>query len=225
MIINSEKGDRVFVSWSGGKDAYLSLIKAMEKGLKPVCLLSFVGADGQSRSHGLKVEILKAQAQALGIDLHTEEVTWESYEAGFENAVGMLKEKYKISGGVFGDVNLEEHRQWVEKMAERCAFDYNLPLWLMEEKAVTEEVIRRGGRALIVAIRSDLVDQRWLGRSLDYEYIDYCLSQGISPCGEGGETHTLVVDGPHFNRALDFESGEVKHLEKHALLEISLKTK
>lgn len=220
MTINSSIGDRVFVSWSGGKDSYLAFLKAKEQGLQPVCLLSFVGDDGQSRSHGLKTVMLQMQADALNIPLVTETVTWAGYEQGFEQAVKKLKKDYQITGGVFGDINLPEHRDWVKKMADRCAIDYNLPLWQMEELAVAEELVRRGAKAMIVAIRSDLVDQSWLGRFLDQDYINYCLSIGISPCGEGGEAHTLVVDGPLFSNPLEFSRGEITRLEKHALLSV-----
>jgi diphthine-ammonia ligase len=221
MVYNSNKGDQVFISWSGGKDSYLSLLLAKEKGLDVICLLSFVGADGYSRSHGLKTDLLKKQAAALGLPLHTEEVTWESYEAGFERAVSVLKERYRITGGVFGDINLEEHRQWVEKMAIRCNIEYNLPLWLMEERAVSEELIKRGGKALIVAIRSDLINRKWLGRVMDKDYIDYCIDIGISPCGEGGEAHTLVIDGPSFCEPLHYITGAVRQKDNRSLLDLS----
>ena len=117
-------------------------------------------------------------------------------------------------------VHLEEHRQWIEKMTERCGINHNLPLWLMEERAVSEELIKRGGKALIVAIRSDLVDQKWLGRIMDHNYIEYCVSIGISPCGEGGEAHTLVVDGPGFVQPLDYQAGSTKTKESHSRLEL-----
>ncbi len=220
MIYESVPGDRVFVSWSGGKDSYLSMLLAREKGLEIGCLLNFAGEDGYSRSHGLSTAILRQQANALGLPLHTEAVTWESYEAGFELAVKGLKEQYLISGGIFGDINLEEHRQWVEKMAGRCGIKYNLPLWHMEEQFVAEELIRRGGKALIVAIRSDLVEQKWLGRLMDHDYIEYCISIGISPCGEGGEAHTLVVDGPGFAEPVAYRAGSNRLKGNHAKLEL-----
>lgn len=221
MVITSKPNDRVFVSWSGGKDSYLSLLLAREQGLDVTCLLSFIGGDGQSRSHGLRTEMLELQADALGLKLEMEEVTWESYENGFEKAVARLKEREGISGGVFGDINLVEHRQWVEKMCGRMKIDHNLPLWMMEEQSVSEELIKRGGKAMLVAVRSDLVDPIWLGRIMDPDYIEYCNSIGISPCGEGGEAHTLVIDGPGFKYPLDYRIGDVKKTEKHALLEVN----
>jgi len=221
MVINSASGQKVFVSWSGGKDSYLALLLAAEQGLDITCLLCFTGEDGSSRSHGLKIEMLRKQAEALGLPLVTKEVTWETYEQGFEEAVHYLKKEMKTTGGVFGDINLAEHRQWVEKMSNRCAIDYNLPLWQMEERKVSEELICRGGKAVVVAIRSDLVDEKWLGRFIGEDFIDYCISKNISPCGEGGEAHTLVVGGPLFNEAVSYISGEIKRQDNRALLEIS----
>ncbi|MGM0689393.1 MAG: diphthine--ammonia ligase [Bacillota bacterium] len=222
MVIKSDAGDKVFISWSGGKDSYLSLLLAKEKGLVVESLLSFVSADGQSRSHGLKTEILQKQAELLGISLETEEVTWESYEKGFERAVKRLREERDISGGVFGDINLAEHREWVEKMCRRCKIKYNLPLWQVEEIKVSEMLIALGGEALVVAIRSDLIDESWLGRIMDKEYVDYCLAKGISPCGEGGEAHTLVTAGPLFSDSLKYGLGKIRHEENRALLEINI---
>jgi diphthine-ammonia ligase len=221
MLYKSKPGEKVFISWSGGKDSYLAMLFAREHGLEPACLLSFTGADGQSRSHGLKTALLQAQASSLGIPLHTEVVTWEGYETGFEAAVKELKDKYGVTGGVFGDINLQEHLDWVEKMCLRCGINYNLPLWMMEEKKVSEELIRRGGKAMLVAIRSDLVDQRWLGKIMDTEYIEYCLSVGISPCGEGGEAHTLVTDGPLFKTPLNCKQGKIYHKENHSFIAVT----
>ncbi len=220
MVYNSVPGQKVFVSWSGGKDAYLSMLLAKKRGLDVACLLSFVGEDGYSRSHGLPVEMLSSQARALDLPLEMKEVTWDSYEEGFAGAVAGLKDKYGLTGGVFGDVNLEEHRQWIEKMAARCKISYNLPLWKWEERSVSEELIRRGGRALIVAVRSDLVESSWLGRVLDKDYIAYCLHNKISPCGEGGEAHTLVVDGPLFREPLQYRTGGIREGDNRALLEL-----
>jgi len=221
MVFKNNPGEKVFVSWSGGKDSYLALLLAKEQGLDAACLLSFVGADGHSRSHGLKTEMLRVQASALGMPLEMKEVTWEGYEQGFEEAVNRIKGQYSLTGGVFGDINLEEHRQWVEKMCKRCGIGYNLPLWMMEERSVSEELIKRGGKAMVVAIQSDLVDQSWLGRLMDEHYIEYCLSNKISPCGEGGEAHTLVVDGPLFEQPLQYTLGAIKHDQNRSLLEVN----
>lgn len=222
MIINSKPGDRVFVSWSGGKDAYLALLYAVKKDLKPVCLLNFTGSDGKGRSHGLKAEVLRYQADALGVDLLTEAVTWGSYEKGFTRAVSKLKEKYGVTGGVFGDINLVEHRAWLEEISRRLEFDLNLPLWQMAEQAVLREFMKIGAKTLLVAVKTDLVSESWLGEALDQSYIDYCLKNKLSPCGERGEAHSFVVDGPLFKEPLSYKKGPVYRSEKYSFIEISI---
>jgi diphthine-ammonia ligase len=73
---------------------------------------------------------------------------------------------------------------------------------------------------MIVALRNDLVDESWLGEVMDDSYIEYCLNKGISPCGEGGEAHTLVIDGPLFREPLKFKTGETERKEKRTLLRV-----
>lgn len=90
----------------------------------------------------------------------------------------------------------------------------------MEERSVSEELIKRGGRALIIAVRTDLVDVNWLGQVVDEEYIYYCLEKGISPCGESGEAHTLVTDGPLFESPLAYSVGQVNNSKNWAMIEV-----
>jgi len=212
--------EKVFVSWSGGKDAYLALLKAREMGLEPCRLLNFNDAGGYSRSHGLPEALLRRQAEALGLTLETEAVTWETYEAGFINAVTRLK-KEGITGGVFGDICLDEHREWVEKICNRCGISPYLPLWGMGERQVPEELLRRGARVVVVAVRTDLVEESMLGRELDQPFLDYCEARKLSPCGEGGEYHTLVVSGPLFREPLTYQRVGVDHHGNFACLKLA----
>jgi len=212
--------EKVFISWSGGKDSYLVLLKAREMGLKPCRLLNFSDANGYSRSHGLPAALLHRQAAALGLELETETVTWETYEDGFLAAMSRLKSQ-GITGGVFGDVCLDQHRQWVERMCARCGILPYLPLWGMEERLVPEELLRRGGRAVVVAVRSELIEESKLGQELDRPFLDYCQARNLSPCGEGGEFHTLVVDGPLFREPLAYCPEGVEHKQHYAWLRLA----
>lgn len=212
-------GGKVFVSWSGGKDAYLSLLRAREMGLEISCLLNFNDQHGYSRSHGLPAELLLRQAASLGFSLETEITSWETYEAGFVRAAKRLKEQ-GVTGGVFGDINLKEHRDWIEKVCARCAISYHLPLWGMEERKVSEELLRRRGRAVLVSVRRDLLDESWLGQVLDEEFLDYCENRGISPCGERGEFHTLVVDGELFREPLQYQTESVESIDHYTRLKL-----
>lgn len=212
--------EKVFVSWSGGKDAYLSLLLAREQGLEIKSLLNFAGHDGYSRSHGLPRDLLERQAEALDLPLEKEEVTWETYQEGFIRAVERLKDK-GMTGGVFGDINLEEHREWLEKMARHCGFNCYLPLWGMGERQVTEELVHRGVTAIIVSLKSELVKEEWLGQPLGQKFLEYSEKAGISPCGERGEFHTLVVDGPGFREPMQYRVVKKENKGERAILRLA----
>lgn len=194
-------GESVFISWSGGKDSYLSLLKAKEQGLNIQFLLNFTGLHGRSMSHGIPDEIIEQQAAALGISLITKKVTWGSYQDGFLHAVKQLKDK-GVTGGVFGDINIVEHKNWVRNMCSSLGLRAILPLWGMEEEDVVEELVKHGARLLIVSLAKTDLSIEWLGQEINEEFLQACRNAGISVCGEKGEYHTLVVGGPLFQTPL-----------------------
>lgn len=213
----SETKEKVFISWSAGKDCYLALLKACESGLDPRALVTFVSEAGHSMAHGLPQEILSRQAQALGIPSIRVPVTWQGYEKGFQQVTEKLRQK-GFTGGVFGDINLVAHRQWVENACSRAGMNSYLPLWGMAEEAVVAELLQREARLLIVAIRADLVNKKWLGCFLNEEFIRELKESGLSPCGENGEYHTLVVDGPLFKQKLEISFMEHRQEKKKLFL-------
>lgn len=131
----------VFVSWSSGKDSYLALQKAIDQGLTVTALVTFINKEVRSMSHGVDAAVLHRQARALGFPLKTEPVSWKEYEKGFVKVVTGLKEQ-GVTGGVFGDINLPDHRQWVESRCHRLSITSFLPLWRMEETAVSNFYIK-----------------------------------------------------------------------------------
>jgi len=211
----------VFVSWSSGKDSYLALLKGRDEGLNIKRLLTFMGVNGYSRSHGVKKELLEKQADCMGVELELEEVTWPGYEEGFIKVSERLKEK-GIGGGVFGDINLEGHRQWVEDMCRRCGLVPYLPLWGMTEEEVLLELLHRGVKLLIVSLRTDLIEENWLGKRVDMSFYNMCLQKGLSPCGENGEYHTLVVNGPLFKHPLEYSTAGIMQEKERAFLQINV---
>lgn len=216
-----EPKEKVFISWSAGKDCYLALLKACAAGLDPGALVTFVGEEGHSMAHGLPREILIRQAQALSIPSLRVPVTWQGYEKGFQQVAGRLRQK-GFTGGVFGDINLVAHRQWVEKACSQAGLKSYLPLWGMAEEAVVTELLQRKARLLIVALRADLVREKWLGQFLNKEFILELKANGLSPCGENGEYHTLVVDGPFFRQKLKIKFLGHRQEKTHLFLEYIL---
>jgi uncharacterized protein (TIGR00290 family) len=214
--------ERVFASWSGGKDCCLALHRAGLSGLDVLYLANTVTADGQrSCSHGMAAGVIKKQAAALGIPIFQQPTGTDDYEARF---VEMLKffSTRGITGGVFGDIDFNAHREWIERVCAGAGMTPHLPLWLEDQRKLVEEFIDLGYVAVVVAVKAAILGQEWLGRRLDRHFLDELagLNRGITPCGEAGEFHTLVLDGPLFRQRLEITQSEKVTRGEHHFLEI-----
>lgn len=210
-----------FVSWSGGKDAALSSYRAM-KDFHVTHLLNMIAEDGRiSRSHGLRTGILRLQGEAVGIPLVQVRSSWETYEAEFKKAVSGLKGK-GVETGIFGDIDLEEHRQWVERVSRESGIEAVLPLWgETSRENLMEEFIEAGFEAIVVAAKKDLLGMEWLGRRIDYDFVTGISKvKEIDMSGEGGEYHTLVVSGPIFKKRINILKSEKVIRDDHCYLDI-----
>ncbi len=148
---------KAFVSWSGGKDAALSYYRAM-KNFHVTHLLNIVGEDGQiSRSHGIRTSVLRLQAEAMDLAIVQPRSSWETYEAEFKKALSGLKDQ-EVEAGIFGDIDLEEHREWVERVSKESGMEAVLPLWGEKKREnLIEELIETGFEAVVVAIKKKCV--------------------------------------------------------------------
>ncbi|MGB9807676.1 MAG: diphthine--ammonia ligase [Thermosulfidibacteraceae bacterium] len=205
----------VFVSWSGGKDSALALYRAL-KDVKKVDIL-FTMLDEtcmKTRAHGLKRDVIERQARAIGVDVIFGCASWETYEAEFLKFL----ERYATNGvGIFGDIDLEDHRKWVEGVCGRYNVKALEPLWLEDRRRLIEEFINLGFKAKIVVVKKGFEDL--LGLDLhDYKTIELIESLGIDLAGENGEYHTLVYDGPIMKYSLSFEIKGVRENEKNVYL-------
>jgi hypothetical protein len=129
--VSAVPGDNVlfFCSWSGGKDSCLALYRAMKAGATPHFLFTMLEESGErSRSHGLPLEILRAQALSLGIPLKTRCASWSEYEAVFIAALQEMAES-GVRAGVFGDIDIDSHREWEKMVCHRAGMEAYLPLW------------------------------------------------------------------------------------------------
>ena len=201
------KNTTFFSSWSGGKDACLALHRACMAGAQPACLLTMLREDGiRSRSHGLRRDVIAAQAATLGIPLFTKCATWAGYEAAFIDALHKIRKK-GITSGVFGDIDFPPHLEWEEKVCAQAGLIPYLPLWQDARPALLHEFIALGYKALIVRVNENKLNRKFLGRIIDLEIVGEFQKIGIDPCGENGEYHTIVVDGPIFFRPLPVATG------------------
>lgn len=206
-----------FVSWSGGKDCCLALYRAMQEYGKPNLLFNLLTAEGKrSRSHGFTKKLLQQQAAALQIPIQFAATTWEQYEATFINNLYKLK-KQEISMGVFGDLKIvtdpswNAHRKWADMVCAAAGMHAMEPLWDESPEQILQDFFAVGFVAKIIAVNAKLLSADYLGKTLTPELIAEFVQHGIDPCGERGEYHTLVVDGPIFNTPLSITTKE-KHL-------------
>lgn len=209
-----------FSSWSGGKDSSLALYKSVERGGAPKLLLSIFEEGGErSRAHGLKREILKAQSESLGIPFEIVEASWGAYREVF---VDFLKGSSSrgLDSGVFGDIDLVAHREWLENAADGTGIRPVFPLWGMSREQVVTEFIESGFEAYIVSCKKDALDASFLGRKLDKDLLEEFREREVDLAGENGEYHTLVVNGPIFSYKLNATLNGVTENESHYFTQV-----
>ncbi len=215
---------QVFASWSGGKDSCLACYRAIVSGLKVRYLANTVTEDGKrSRSHGLPAEVLQVQSLAVGIPLVQRRTTWDNYEAEFKSMLHTFKQE-GVKGGVFGDIDFEEHRQWVERVCQEVDIVPHLPLWGESQNKILRDLIDLGFEAVIIATKADLFGREWLGQRIDLNFIKHLDElkeiKDITPCGEAGEYHTLVIDGPLFKKRMEILKTRKVFRDTHWFLDI-----
>jgi diphthine-ammonia ligase len=213
---------KAFMSWSGGKDASLACYKAMQDAdVEVVWLLNMISEDGsRSRTHGIHVRLLQLQAESMSLPIVQRRTTWETYEAEFKAVVADLR-KEGIRAGVFGDIDLQEHRDWVERVCQETQIEPIFPLWQRKREELLSEFRQAGFEAIVVATRADLLGSEWLGRKIDAAFVeDLKKEQQIDLCGEAGEYHTFVVSGPIFHKTLNILNTKPIERDNHWMLEI-----
>jgi diphthine-ammonia ligase len=209
----------VFASWSGGKDCCLALHRAIASGLDVCYLANTITEDGKrSFSHGISAEVIQAQAQAIGIPLVQRPTSRETYEAEFIKMLQTFKQG-GIEGGVFGDIDFNEHREWIERVCQKAGIIPLLPLWLENQDKLMAEFIDAGFEAIVVAAKPEFFGEEILGQTIDRAFVKHLRELGktkkITPCGEAGEYHSLVIDGPIFKKRLEIlESQKVARGER-----------
>ena len=201
------------MSWSSGKDSALALHEARAAGeFDVVGLLTTVNAEfDRVAMHGVRRALLEAQAEALGLPLNVVELPWpcpnEVYERNMAAAVDRAR-RSGIAAMVFGDLFLEDIRRYRETALGGSGVVPSFPLWRRPTPVVARTLVDLGFRALVVCVDPRQAPREIAGRWYDQTLLDD-LPARVDPCGENGEFHTVVVDGPGFLHPVDVEVGEV----------------
>lgn len=190
------------ISWSAGKDSMLALLRAREAGLDVATFLTMMDADGTSKSHALPAALIAAQVEALGGRWLAARV--DEAPGAYGRAFARQLQALRAEGHrrvVFGDIDLAAHRDWVEPQCRRAGLQAVLPLWGEARALLAHEVITRGIRARIVCVDTARLDASYCGAEFEAALLER-LPAGVCRCGEDGEFHTFVWDGPGFARPL-----------------------
>lgn len=213
---------QAFISWSGGKDCCQAAYKASLDGFKIACLLNMVTSDKRrSCSHGLPTRWIRLQAEAMGLPLIQEPTTSRNYEAVFIANLKKLKNT-GVNYGIFGDIDFEPHLEWITRICSTAGVMPVLPLWQQRQEDIAHNFIELGFEAVVIAVRSDFLGEEWLGRKYDAGFLKDLskYNDEISPCGEAGEFHTLVIDGPLFKKRIEIKTAEKEKRLNHWFLKI-----
>ncbi|MGC4038221.1 MAG: diphthine--ammonia ligase [Chitinophagaceae bacterium] len=196
-------GKNSLCSWSGGKDSCFALMQAIQFGYTPKVLLNVLNEEGKiSRSHGIPHSILQQQAATAKIPLYAIASSWKEYELHFTAALKDLKEQYQLTHAVFGDIDLQPHRDWEEKVCTNAALTAVLPLWKQDRRQLVNQMLESGIETMIVSC-NEKMGERFIGKIITTSLIDELESMEIDACGENGEFHTLVLDCPLFKNRID----------------------
>lgn len=197
-----------FSSWSGGKDSCLALQRALREGFDVRFLLTmFDETEDRSRSHAVSREVMQAQADALNIELIVKKASWENYEKVFVDQLKIFNSQ-DISHGIFGDIDLVQHREWEENVCSIANIKAVLPLWLENRRKLVDEFISEGFKSIVVCVNEKYLASSFCGRVFDEQFLAD-LPSDVDACGENGEFHTFAFDGKLFKNPVPIVVSEI----------------
>lgn len=209
------------LSWSGGKDSTLALDRARARGLPVGYLFNiYDGTSDRVRFHGVRRELVAQQAEALDLELIQRPSSPDDFEAVFLSILDELLTR-GVDTVLFGNIHLEDVRAWYEERTRGRGLQHTEPLWGEDPETLLREFVARGHRALVVSVDGSRGDPAWPGRALDADFVaDVLRRPDVDPCGEHGEFHSFVHDGPLFRRPIPIQTGERIESEGHVLIDL-----
>jgi uncharacterized protein (TIGR00290 family) len=220
LVNNTFNGRNFVASYSGGKDSILAIYRAIKLGMKPVSLIITYNIDMErSWFHGIPNDLLKDVSVSLDIPIKLIKTSGKDYAANFEKELIAQKEN-GAEVCVFGDIDLEEHLQWCTARCDAVGIEAFFPLWQEERKALVDEFIEDGFTANIIVVDTNRLSEKHLGMKLSPMTVSSIAAEGADACGENGEYHTFVSDGPLFKTPVSFCYGELVRKGQYATLPI-----
>lgn len=207
--------------WSGGKDSALALDRARRAGIEVARLISFYdSATRRVRFHATRVEMLEAQATAIGLPLRAIATSWPGMEGALRGELSSLREE-GFAGVVFGDIHLADVRAWYEQRVTAAGLEHLEPIWGEPPAALLGEFVSSGGRAVITCVDLARLKEAFLGRVIDESFPGDIAATGVDVCGENGEFHSFAFAGPVFGRPVAWAAGERRQEAGFAQLDLT----
>lgn len=214
-------GKKFVASYSGGKDSILAIYRAIKLGMIPLGLINTYNIDkNRSWFHGIPKHLLNQVSASIGIPITYIKTSGVEYAANFEKELVTQKEA-GAQVCIFGDIDLEEHLVWCTQRCENVGLEAYFPLWQNNRRDLVNEFIDSNFVANITVIDKSRLAERYLGAQLTKELVDAIVADGADACGENGEYHTFVSNGPLFSRPIAFNLAPKIYFDNYAIIPIS----
>lgn len=217
--------NKAVIAWSGGKDSVLALDE-IRKTIQIEALITTVNEDDRIAMHGINKHLILQQAQAIGYPMIEVRIPQNCSNDQYESKMAEVLQEYRESGVesvIFGDLFLEDIRAYRENFLDRIGMKGSFPLWQKDTTALAKQFIDSGFRAIIICVDTQALSNAFAGREFDYDLLN-SLPSHVDPCGENGEFHTFVYDGPIFKQPLNIETGR-KYLHQNRFYYCDLRSK
>ncbi|MEJ5104838.1 diphthine--ammonia ligase [Chryseobacterium sp. MYb328] len=203
---------KALFNWSSGKDSALALYKILQEDQYEIAtLLTSINKEFQRISmHGVHVNLLEQQTSLLGIPLIKMELPREPSMEEYQKIMNKTMAEIQAQGithSIFGDIFLEDLRQYREKQLNTIGMQAVFPLWKQNTSDLIQEFLKSGFKTIVTCVNGTYLDKSFAGRIIDQQFLDD-LPENVDPCGENGEFHTFTFDGPVFKSPVQFETGE-----------------
>ncbi len=212
------QGKKFVLSYSGGKDSILALYRAVQMGMEPCGLLTTYNIDmGRSWFHGIPEEVLQAVSDSLGLPVTLIRTSGDAYR---DNFLRLLKAKKAegVEACVFGDIDIAGHLEWCTELCRDAGIEAVFLLWQQPRAQLVRELIDLGFVANITVVDTSRLGEKHLGMVLSEEVLASIVEDGADVCGENGEYHSFVSDGPLFSAPVSFAFGEKLRREPFVVL-------
>lgn len=213
-------GKKFVASYSGGKDSILAIHRAIKLGLKPSCLIITYNVDMErSWFHGVPKELIEEVSKSLNIPIKLIETKGEDYAKSFEEE--LIRQKNSgVEVCVFGDIDIDDHLKWCTDRCIAVGLEAFFPLWQEDRRSLVNEFIDEGFTANITVVDTKRLSEKHLGMKLSHDVIESIVEEGADACGENGEYHTFVSNGPMFKDEVSFMYGDIVRNGQYSVLPI-----